>query len=125
MAAATADNKWTPNKIALIKGQSDDVAIFLLQADGSPLNVTGASAIYLMYKDSAGTVLTKSAVDGYSRGKGDKAFWIYGFSFSSDETSAMPEAKNQTIVIKIMYGSDFRYQTIANCLSVSAMPLES
>ncbi len=114
--------KWTPNKISLIKGQADNIAIFLLQADGSPLNIAGATAVHLLYKDANGVTIDKPAAVGWTYGLGDKAFWVYGFEFSSAETAALLTAKDQAVVVKIVYGSNCRFLTIAACLTVVEMP---
>lgn len=108
---------FLPNQWAMTRGTDSEVVVHILDVDKTPLNISGASGVFLRIKNSDGTINEKAASTGFAYGI-LKPLFIYGFLFSATETQNFPVGANQAVELKITYGSFVQIIPIANSLNV-------
>lgn len=113
---------WKPNVWKIQQGEESRVLLHLLDENGEPMNLSGATAIAVEVKNQDSSVLTKPAESGISWGE-MRPLFIYGFTFSAEEAAALAVKAAQDIIVKVSYGSKvFRYimpKTMTVCAPVA------
>lgn len=110
------------NQLTLCRGQDDQFLVFLLDEEGAPVNISGATAISLLLLKTDLSLLEKAPVNGMAVGVISQV-WLYSFSISAAESRDLKLAVKQTIELKVTMGSGaIRYVPIRNCLSVVDLP---
>ncbi len=97
---------WAPNVWNLVSGEEARIALHVLDKNGDPLNISGATAIKLRIKNADGSYLERQADVGMVFGRPLAPLNIYGFSFTCEEVAAMPVKAKQPVIVKILYGDD-------------------
>jgi hypothetical protein len=109
------------NKWKLLQGQDEQIPVFLLAADGSPVSIAGATEVHLQTVNQDGSKLEKQAATGWTVGF-ISPLYVYSFNFSAAEVAALPIGV-LTVIIKILFGTTYtRYLTYTNSLTVSKLP---
>lgn len=91
-------NKWT-----LVKGNDEQLVVHMLDTDGTPLNLTGASHVYLKMPLTDGSVLKKESSQGFSFGYLRPVF-IYGFLLTAADLALMSVGTNKDVEVEVDYG---------------------
>lgn len=108
---------FVPNQWLITRGCDSEIVVHILDTDKTPINVSGASGIYLRIKNSDNTILERAAATGFAYGY-LKPLFVYGFAFTAAETQNFPVGANQTVELKIVVGTAVTYIPIANALNV-------
>jgi|WetSurMetagenome_2_1015567.scaffolds.fasta_scaffold610756_2 hypothetical protein len=110
---------WIPNKFKIVKGRDYQIAVHLLDSDGVPITISGATAVSLLIKKADNTILEKAAYTGFASGYSNP-LWIYAFLLTASETALFTIDKDQSIEIKILFGTAIQVFEITKSLTVVA-----
>jgi hypothetical protein len=109
--------KWIPNQWTIIRGQDEQLCVALVDSDGIPVNISGATQVNMRLYQADKTLLVKPAYNGISWGV-MTTLYMYGFQFSGAETLLLAKAAAQTIEIEIQYGAQFKVLEFPKSLTV-------
>lgn len=114
---------WSPNQWALVQGNEAKLVVHVLDHNGDPLNISGATTIKIGLKKADGTFFSKDAETGFSFGEPMDMLFVYGFTLTAVETALLPIGENQNIMIKVGFGDNVRSYLIKKSLSVRTVSL--
>lgn len=114
--------KFVLNQFTLYRGQDEQFVVALIDDDGMPVNISGATAISLLLKKADNTLLEKVPYTGMAVGVTSQ-IWFYAFNLSRAESSDLLVGPKQSIEFKITMGTGaIRYLVMKNCLAVLDFP---
>lgn len=108
------------NKWKVIQGQDEQLCVFLIDSDGAPVSISGASAVHAVFLNQDGSKLEKVAFSGWSCGI-SAPLWVYGFQLTAIETAALLLGTSG-VEIKVLFGTLQRWLNFPNSLIVVALP---
>lgn len=111
--------QWIPNSWCLVKGNDESIVLHVLDVDGTPLNISGATSVSLKVPMADGTVVKRAAAAGFSFGY-LRPIFVYGFSFTAAETVLMAVKPGQTVEVEVDFGNLIKTIPIAKALTVVA-----
>lgn len=114
---------WAPNNWVITSGNEAKLVAHLFDVDGSPLNISGASAVKLGFKRADESYFEKQAESGFSWGEPMDILFVYGFTLSSEETALLPIRDKQKVLVKVCFGSNVRAYQLQGALSVRNVSL--
>jgi hypothetical protein len=114
---------WAPNTWGITKGNEAKIVVHVLDQNGDPINISGATAISLCVKKVDGTSIEKAAETGWTYGEPMEVIFIYGFLLTAEETDLLPLAEKQNVMVKITFGAIVKKYLIPKALSVRNVTL--
>ncbi len=114
---------WQPNNWGITKGNEAKLVVHVLDQNGEPLNISGATAICLCIKKIDGTAIEKVAEAGWTFGEPTEMIFVYGFTLTAEETDLLPLTEKQNVMIKVTFGSIVKKYLIPKALSVRNVQL--
>jgi len=109
--------QWLPNKWTVTRGDDAQVILHLLDADGTPLNLSGASAIKLVIKNQDNSKLTLDPTQGITAGLA-RSVWIYSYMITAEQSALLPLSTNAVVEAEIHFSSFIQRFPIASVLTV-------
>jgi len=109
---------WQVNSETVIRGSEAHLLAVLLDTQGNPVNISGATQVRIRLKNQDSSYLVKAAAAGFCYGAGPQALWMYSFDLTTDETQALPLGKAQTVDIEILFGSILHHLLLPKYLTV-------
>lgn len=109
--------KWVPNQWTVIRGQDEQLCVVLLDAEGVPVNISGASAINMRLYLADRSLLVKAAYTGTAFGV-MFPLYMYGFQFTGAETLLFAKAPAQLVEIEVVFGNQFKVLEYPKSLTV-------
>lgn len=110
---------WAPNTWILNKGDDEQIMVHLIDVNGAPINISGASLIQLLIKNADNSVLTLAAVSGIAVGLG-QPFWVYTFTLTAAETALLPIVSAAKVEVQVTFGGPVQKYAIQSSLTVVA-----
>ena len=110
---------WVPNTWIVNKGDDAQLMVHLLDVNGVPINISGASAINLLIVNADKSILSVPALAGIAVGMGSP-FWVYTFLLTAAQTALLPIAAKANVEIQVLWGTNSQKFLVQSSLTVAA-----
>jgi hypothetical protein len=108
---------WKPNAWCVRQGEEAKVLLHVLDASGAVMNISGANAVSVRLKNQDGTFTTKAVDQGIAWGTFNP-IWVYGLTFTAEETAKLPVRADQSIDVMIGFGEKVFHNLLPKVMTV-------
>jgi hypothetical protein len=111
--------RYQINKITIHKGNDEQFLVHLIDAAGSPISISGATAIAVELKNTDSTILERIAYTGLNVGL-IATINIYAFSITAAESALLQKGVDLDLILKVSFSSFIQQLIIPNAMTVLA-----
>lgn len=113
--------KYETNKVCLIKGQSEQFFITMVDENAQIIGLNGLTTLTMRLLKQDSSVLEKNPISGQAAGYGTPLN-IFIFELTADEINSLQVKADQDVQLKMTFGSVNKFHVIPKCLTVKALP---